>query len=765
MGNIISSPHKASHVAGAPGPRPAKRRRVSSPDSFDLDHLIASPRAPEAGPVLRVEVLRILHRDSKKVKSYQGTAMPRDVLTTKASCRITIRDLSTGKPRVLYCQSQLCDLTTYKNPVGPHRVARVDLPRPFYVPQESIFVNRPDDGRYDLSDNYELLVELEAANSVRWPPLDHHDFGLLAESSDARSFDGPSPSCVLSSLFNGIVGRLKQPLKMSPGHPSGQAASLTNYIMDVDLRWGGGLKAARRLDVDSKPCIRAVDPDADPCRDASFEPVGDDAVQSINGQMNGVEMHDPDDEFAGDQTPSRSLRTREKTKVYNLKVLSDQAQGREREKGVRSTSTAANEGRVQYLLPSDQPVCLDFYRCINCGAYHESMPQLQLHLMQVHYTYQYAFEATSQGPLFRVSAVGAPPMTPGRVSRQPKPFHLASFVTGDPSSNTARTGHDGELFRSPSAKANSHRLASGSPVPRAAKPSTRRAPRPKVSAAKILVPSISQPLFHPISKMRLKPGDEVPQTAPDDTWLIQKHRESIGEFSDVDAAEKEYIWEWDGYILGKSITSAAYFPRAWIQFVQEKAAWLVAEHHRMLEFGKHCSVLLARDLLDSDTMREAFSYINDARAEQQAAPGARSGLPDGSRAPEAESRQSPRSAQIRKSNSGCTICQLPVLGPTLLVCSNKVCIAPAPMGLCLLTGRLLGRAVHAAYITRPAPKMMQRRPSRSPTGSATPVTMLACRFRSPTPYQNSRKGGPDSRPTPCQNSQNRRRDRLLGRGA
>ncbi|UNI16198.1 hypothetical protein JDV02_002658 [Purpureocillium takamizusanense] len=671
MGNIMASPtHKGPQLSATDGRRPAKRPRISSPDSFDVGSLIAAPHTTDTGSVLRIEVLKVLHRDSKKVRSAQGAVIPRDVLTTKAACRITIRDVSSAFPRVLHCQSQLCDLTTYKNPVGPHRVARVDLPRPFYVPQESILVTRPNDDRYDLSDKYELLVELESANDgVRWPPLHPQtDFGISVNAFDSSQFS------ILSSHFDSIFGRQRQPLEFAPGYPSDRFAVPTNYIMDIDLKWGSGLKSLKHIDKDSKPCITAIDPDADPYGDINFEHPADDVangIDGINGLSNGDASHDHDDDLRGDQTPSRSLRTREKSKNYNLKVLSDQAQGRERRRRARIANHTVNEGRVQYLLPSDQPVCLDFYRCVNCGAYHESMPQLQLHLKMNHPAYEYVLETMSQGPQFRVSAVRAMPTTPSRIAtRQPQVFNIPSFSAGDLPSVSARAAQDEDLLRSPSIKAQANRPASGSPAPKLSKLPGRGVVKSK--ERKVLVPNISQPLFHPISKATLQPGQEVPETVPDDTWLIQKHQESIGEFTDVDATEKEYIWEWDGFILRKNITSAAYLPRAFLDFVEAKAVWLVAENHRMIEFGKHCSVLLARDLLDNETMKRAFTYIRSARATKTSSSDGQTSEADSSWGGDGAPRQSPRSTQIRKSSSGCSVCQLPVLGPTLLLCSNKV---------------------------------------------------------------------------------------------
>lgn len=676
MGNIISSPmHKLPHVGNHDGP-PAKRRRISSPDSLDIDHLVASPRMSESGTTLRIEVLKILHKDSKRVRSYSGKAIPRDALTTKARCKVTIFDMSSGPPQVLHCQSQLCDLITFKNPAGPHRLARVDLPRPFFIPHESILINRPDDGGFDLSDSYQLLIELEAANTAHWPPLDSQDFGIPTDSLYPPW--GTTRHWILSSSFDSVFGRLKNPLSLSARYPSDESSYQTNYVMDVDLRWTAGFKALRRLEKGSMPCITAIDPDPDldTYSDNATSHPDEDMVNGINGHTNGESLHEQEDDFAGDQTPSRSLRTREKNKVYNLKVLSDQAIGREKKQRGRNCSAGANEGRVQYVLPTDQPISLDYHRCVSCGAYHDSMDQLQLHLQTSHPSYNYALETTSQGPLFRVSALREPTLSPQKtfqLGRPMKPFNLQTVLSGDETWATSRLGPDGDdVFKSPT-KHFLDRVQSGSPVTKVPKPPLRRPAKP-AKVSQVLLPNIPQPLFHPISKARLKPGQPVPLNVPDNTWLIQKHRESIGDFSDVTAAEKEYIWEWDGYILRQNITSAAYFSRAWLNFVEEKAHWLAAAEHRMLEFGKHSSTLLARDALDDEDMQQAFRYINDARVKAAKGQGQQNGtLATDSQAKDiASTKQSPKASQIRKGANGCTVCQLPVLYPRILVCSNIV---------------------------------------------------------------------------------------------
>lgn len=673
MGNIVSGQLGSDSHAAAP---PRKRRRISTPESLDVDHLIASPKTSDTRSALRIEVLKVCHKDSKKVRTNLGATAPRDVVTTKANCRITITDLSEGG-KVLHCQNQVCDLTTFKNPVGPHRIARVHLARPFFVPLESMLVNREDDGTFDLSDTYELLVEFEAASGGHWPPLDASDFGHSAAFQDAA----PSAArrLVLLSRFRDMFGKHKEPLVLSAQHRPDKPYSLTEYVMDVDLRWSSGFKAWKRLDKDSMPCITAIDPDTD-MGDENFPPMGDEDSVAVNGitginNMNAFVRSD-DEQTEGERTPSRSLRTRERNKVYNLKVLSDQARGKERKRQPGAGSLPA-EGRVMYLLPSDQPVSLDCHRCVTCGSCHESLIQLQMHLQTYHPGYDFICEKTSQGPQFRVrhrrSDSFLSPSKTFQVKPTAEPFNLETYIGGNPSWVTSRViaGPNDDLLRTPSARATADRMASNSPIPK--QPSfvgtkatlARRPNRAKKEPA--VVPKTSRPLFHPISKAELKPGEPVPSAEPDSTWLIQKHRESIADFSDVTAAEKEFIWQWDGYILKQGITSSVYLPRAWLGFVQENADWLTAKNERMFEFGKHLSVLMAREVLTDDAINQAQVHIGQARS-LRTMDLANAILPLETDAAAA----TPKATDIKKGSNGCTICRLPVRGPRLLVCANKV---------------------------------------------------------------------------------------------
>lgn len=749
MGVALSTPkHRVSFSPDDDGAPPQKRPRLSPSASVDIDQLLAAPDDSEDRPTLRIDVLKVFHKDSKKVRPLQTAVVPLDVLTTKGTCRITVFDVSAGHSRVLHCQSKTCDIKTYKNPIGPHRVARVDMPRPFFIPKDNILINRLDDDSHDFSESYRLLVELEAADNESWPPLEPHDFGIAA--GEQGPLANPSKRhWVMSSEFESVFGRIKNPLRLTAGYHPQRPSRQTDYVMDVDLKWTSGLRPLES----NKPCITAFDPDSENYTSSRLAPVngvqtngvesdhgindiGVDAANGVNGivttnSVNGIattngvngiattngvngiattngvngivttngdgvvgngingvggpngnlhegSSHELDEELDGEHTPTRALRTRGKNKVYNLKVLSDQAQGIERKRRARGSHATVVEGRVIYYLPVEQPVCLDYFRCITCGAYHETMPHLQLHLQTHHQNYDYALETTSQGPQFRVTRrldyIASPTRT-YQLGKPVQPFNLETFVAGDHSWVSSRVGPDNneEPLRSPGPKPMAARQLfdkSSSRPP----PSTELASlRPKRKRA--VIPDSKRQFFDPVSKASLKPGDEVPSPVIDNSWLIQKHRENIREFSDVTPEEKDYIWKWDAFILEQGITVTCFLPRSWLEFVEQNASWLVAAPHRMIEFSKHMSVLLARDVLTDEVIDKAMLIVDTARTQAKAKKGERGLESNGKQttlSSDSSSKQPPRASQVVRGANGCIVCQLPVLGPSLLLCSNKV---------------------------------------------------------------------------------------------
>jgi VEFS-Box of polycomb protein len=185
---------------------------------------------------------------------------------------------------------------------------------------------------------------------------------------------------------------------------------------------------------------------------------------------------------------------------------------------------------------------------------------------------------------------------------------------------------------------------------------------PKRGRRKFLVPESKYTFYDPVSWVRLEAGTEIPDHKGDHQWLIQRHREAMDEYTDVGHAEKEMCNEWDGFISTKQITSDAYLPRAWLDFVRAKASWIVSSKTRRKEFAKHYSYLVARDVLDNETVVKGFAIIAEAVEARQ----------NGKETEKPSPQSSPKAAQARKSRGGCEICGLPVLGPRMLLCANEV---------------------------------------------------------------------------------------------
>ena len=189
------------------------------------------------------------------------------------------------------------------------------------------------------------------------------------------------------------------------------------------------------------------------------------------------------------------------------------------------------------------------------------------------------------------------------------------------------------------------------------------------------MPKTKQPLFDPLSKVPLKPGNPVPFYPIDNEWLLLKHRENLQDFIDLNPEEKEYLQEWDNFILKKHLSSDEYLPRAFTEFVKLKAGWIVEKQARAEEFAKHVSLLLARRVLGDQEVGEATRCLNSARARGKA-------RDTGGYSAGRENGEEKR----KKRGAGCCVKCGEVVGVVgMVVCGNKVSF----MFLCLwLLGQL-----------------------------------------------------------------------------
>ncbi|SPQ27450.1 b480a7fe-3759-45c4-bb03-1b0c72cb2fef [Thermothielavioides terrestris] len=683
MGNKLSSPssgdlsNPSDKLAEADhqSRRASKRRRIDSEyDGFPLfENYGDTQRA------LRVEVLKISHKDAPRVKNgiLNGVVPPnvRDVVQIKARCKLTVSGRKGGELVVLHVDSQLCDIRVFKNPAGPSPMARFSSIRPFHIPEEKIFLERDDDAVFGLADCYSVLVELESAGDANWPPTD------LVPISDEDTFYNrglPSRQWVLTAYIADVFSsrnRKSARLRVKK-QPHSDAA--TNFLMDMDVRWLTSISSQRKSREHSKdilPSISVVDPhehtvpsvDGNLKRAAAVDgvngvngtnghrhqfQVNGELETAVNGQANGSALETAEELAEGELTPGRSRRARQDIN-YNVKQMWNNAVGKETRKRRKlgDEQNQLDEHTITYLLPPEQ-VQTDKFACLLCGAENDRLAQLRAHYLS-HPQYDFHFEFRPKAGFCVTVKPNArshgSPLRPKvyQLGLPVKPLDLEKYVDGDDSWVISRLGPDDgrEVFQETTTT-----------------PATRIKLTAKRARKKVLVPRTKQPLFDPLSKVQLQPGTPVPQHAIDDSWLLLKHRDNLQDFIDLEAQEKEYMQEWDAFILRKHISSTQYLPRNFLRFVREKASWIVAKQSRAVEFSYHVATLLARRVLPDAAIFEATQILNDARSRLAAADGQ-------------TEQQEPAQQPTRNKASGgcCAACGEPVPAAALLRCANKEC--------------------------------------------------------------------------------------------
>lgn len=478
MGSKQSTPvHQNEHHDD--GQRPSKRRRVEAPDQPPaLYESLLPGEGQDTEKSLRIEVLKIAHKDSARVRAnplLNGLVPPqaKDVSDSRARCRISIAYERNGAWVPVHVDSQICTMKTYKNPVGPGRMVRVHLPQPFQVSQDKLVVPREDDVVFGLAKCYSVQLELESVGDPNWPPP-----FLTVVDSGPHMFDRmlPQREWVLSTSVKDIYNcHRNRNLEVRLAKYPGGNTLTTDYVMDVDVKWAVGPSAKammRRLEKDVQPSITVVTT-GDGAPEADMGGVngltngvngtnGTHAVNGVNGHSvngNGVDVghghingegpDDLDDQVEEELTPGRTRRRGKQKVIYNLKLLSDQAAGKERRKRANKLGDKLEDPqgdcRVTYLLPAEQYHVDDFTCCL-CGAAHNSLSQLRTHLLG-HGKYEFDFEPRPRGG-YHVSVInnGSTPVRRRifQLGQPLKPFDIEKYLAGDESWVTSRYGPEND---------------------------------------------------------------------------------------------------------------------------------------------------------------------------------------------------------------------------------------------------------------------------------------------------------------------------------
>ncbi|KAK7977366.1 hypothetical protein PG988_004856 [Apiospora saccharicola] len=640
-------------ATGDHSPRPAKRRRVSDENPgmngfASVPAIFQQPPPADSQRVLRIEVLRIWREGLDKTATNGmaslvngGSPVKKDTPSIRARCKITIFKWLAGvEMRPLYCDSQTCTIKEFCGASGVCEAVRIHLPQPFEVAAEKLYVERNDNQGFDLDDCYFILAELESFGDPNWPPryLLHGQDNMHTHSTSPRKWSLQSQIKYAYSK-----GRVCSQVRLRRG--SGDTARVLDpFWMDMDLRWASSSfnDAVQTVESASPPDVK------DLSLNGALEPLTNGHVNGRTELLDNGQLVDDADGLVDDEelegeatTPSRPLRNRGKPQTYNLKKLSDKARGKEpKERKKRKHGELSGDAvLVTWLLPSGQRCSLDNWSCIHCFATHLSIDQLKLH-MQVHREFKYAFDHTSRGG-WRIAIMNHGQQTPKSI----RSYDHFEPISGDEEESDADEDDSPQKARSRS------RPKSISQLPKQVKP----------RETKQWIPQTSQDLYDRLSKCRLEPGSRVDEPQIDNSWLLQKHRDIIKDYSDVHPDEKEYASEWDAFASREKATMAPHLQDVYLDFVQEKATWIASTQNRVNEAMKHLAYLKARDAISEETVLKVLALARQARSVARY---------------ESTELKSPTTSPKIKSRSGCNVCGLSISGPGTLICSNLDCDRP-----------------------------------------------------------------------------------------
>lgn len=501
---------------------------------------------------------------------------------------------------------------------------------------------------FGLGDKYYVQVTLDPIGSQKfWPPFDINPPGESKSNGDELS----GSSALMDQLRSGKV--MRNELSLTCNMPS--VLDPDRQVRSVDLKLvhsSAKLKVPYGLQIQtlwslpskySEP--QAPVPVISPVKSRSFP---SEAVLESPGGVNT------------EHSPMRgSMRRRSNVPTYNLKTLSAQAQGKSPRtrknsrprssqdpvNGTEPVVVAYSFGRAGAAeLGIKQQTCVHGFVCPFCHLGEASIDDLRLHLHTNHTNFRFSLRRanSSRVGFFVEIAKLSPRSSPSdqtktfQLGKSLTLFDLDKFLGGDQSWLKAREGpqhnhwpeHLNDHFHESSLSSSSHDSRHSSPntpndtddlvdlVDAEILPARKPAPR-KI----FYVPKTSKPLFDTVSKKMLEPGEEIPESddEKDESWLHQKHRDIINDFTDLTDEEKEYITRWNPYIVDTHLTSEISLVDTCKRFARANAAWMVERRSRVVEFGKQMETFIMRGVLEQACLDKCVDILKAAERRKKIA--------------------------------------------------------------------------------------------------------------------------------------------------
>ena len=94
----------------------------------------------------------------------------------------------------------------------------------------------------------------------------------------------------------------------------------------------------------------------------------------------------------------------------------------------------------------------------------------------------------------------------------------------------------------------------------------------------------------------------------DESWLLQRHSDTIGSFTDMLPSEKRFIKRYDRYMLDENLSSNLHFREALVRFCRIHRDWLQRMDMKK-EFHKNAAKLVKQGLISSQLYRDCMKII------------------------------------------------------------------------------------------------------------------------------------------------------------
>ena len=127
--------------------------------------------------------------------------------------------------------------------------------------------------------------------------------------------------------------------------------------------------------------------------------------------------------------------------------------------------------------------------------------------------------------------------------------------------------------------------------------------------------------FRSVAKRPLQEGEIITESDDemDQTWLQQKHDETIEDFTDITAPEKEFMKIYDAHMIDENLSSSLHLSDALIRFCRKHKHWL-ARTDISREFYKNATNLLLHGAIKPSVLKSCADIIRKSnRSEGSAA--------------------------------------------------------------------------------------------------------------------------------------------------